>query len=144
MRKPRPRANAIDGHVGSRVRTRRTLLGLNQSQLGDALGITFQQVQKYEKGSNRISASRLYQISKILDVPVSYFYEDMPDELGRQTLPVKPPPRDESEPDTMHKRETLELVRAYYRLENATVRDRLRETVRAVAGEKRRGRRPNV
>ncbi len=144
MRKPRPRANAIDGHVGGRVRTRRTLLGLSQEKLGDALGLTFQQVQKYEKGSNRISASRLYQISKILDVPVSYFYEDMPDELRRQTLPVKPPPRDESEPDTMHKRETLELVRAYYRIENAAVRDRLRETVRAVAGEKRRGRRPKV
>ncbi len=144
MRKPRPRANAIDGHVGSRVRTRRTLLGLNQTQLGDALGITFQQVQKYENGSNRIGASRLYQISKILDVPVSYFYEDMPDDMGRKTLPVKPPPRDESEPDTMHKRETLELVRAYYRIENAAVRNRLRETVRAVAGEKRRGRRPNV
>ena len=66
MRKPRGRANAIDGHVGSRVRTRRTLLGLNQTQLGDALGITFQQVQKYEKGSNRVSASRLYQMSKTL------------------------------------------------------------------------------
>ncbi len=108
------------------------------------MGITFQQVQKYENGSNRIGASRLYHLSKILDVPISYFYEDMPDELGRQTLPVKPPPRDESEPDTMHKRETLELVRAYYRIENAAVRQVLRDTVRAVAGERRRGRRPNV
>ncbi len=59
--------------------------GLNQSQLGDALGLTFQQVQKYERGSNRISASRLFHLSKILDVPVSYFYEDMPDELGRKS-----------------------------------------------------------
>ncbi len=144
MRKPRGRANAIDAHVGSRIRTRRTLLGLNQSQLADALGITFQQVQKYEKGSNRIGASRLYHMSKILDVPVSYFYEDMPKELGRQTPPVREPTGEESEPDTMHKRETLELVRAYYRIENSAVRDRLRETVRAIAGEKRRGRRPNV
>ena len=85
MRKPKGGTNAIDGHVGSRVRTRRTLLGLNQSQLGDALGLTFQQVQKYERGSNRISASRLFHLSKILDVPVSYFYEDMPDELGRKS-----------------------------------------------------------
>ena len=134
MRKPKGGANSIDGHVGSRVRTRRTLLGLNQSQLGDALGLTFQQVQKYERGSNRISASRLFHLSKILDVPVSYFYEDMPKELGRKTLPTKPMPQDESEPDTTHKRETLELVRAYYRIENTNVRDRFRETVRTIAG----------
>ncbi len=113
------------------------ILGLSQTALGDALGLTFQQVQKYEKGSNRVGASRLYQLSKILDVPVSYFYEDMPDELARITLSVKPPTRDESEPDTMHKRETLELVRAYYRIENADVRQRLRDTVRAIAGERR-------
>ncbi len=134
----------IDRHVGSRVRSRRTLLGLNQTQLGDALGLTFQQVQKYEKGSNRIGASRLYHISKILDVPVSYFYEDMPKELGRKTLPMKAVPRDESEPDNLHKRETLELVRAYYRIENTNLRDRFRETVRAIAGEKRRGQRSGV
>ena len=144
MRTPRPRATAVDAHVGGRVRTRRTLLGLSQERLGEALGLTFQQVQKYEKGSNRIGASRLYHISKILDVPVSYFYEDMPDELGRQTLPVGQPTREESEPDTMHKRETLELVRAYYRIENAAVRQVLRDTVRAIAGEGRRGRPPKV
>ena len=134
MRKPRGRANAIDGHVGSRVRTRRTLLGLSQEMLGEALGISFQQLQKYERGSNRISASRLYHLSKILDVPVSYFYEDMADEqTGPQTQPTE-------EGDTMHKRETLELVRAYYRIENAAVRQRLREMVREVAGERRRRR----
>ncbi len=135
MRKPKGRANAIDGHVGSRVRTQRMLLGLNQTQLGDALGLTFQQVQKYEKGSNRVGASRLYQLSKILDVPVSYFYEDMPDELVKP--PVKPLAPAEGEPDTMHKRETLELVRAYYRIENADVRDRLRDMIREVAGTRR-------
>ena len=134
----------IDEHVGSRIRTRRTLLGLSQEKLGEALGLTFQQLQKYERGSNRVGASRLYHISKILDVPVSYFYEDMPEELERQTPPVNQLTREGSEPDTMHKRETLELVRAYYRIENAAIRDRLRETVRAVAGENRRGRRPNV
>ena len=144
MRTPRPRATAVDAHVGGRVRTRRTLLGLSQERLGEVLGLTFQQVQKYEKGSNRIGASRLYHISKILDVPVSYFYEDMPDELGRQTLPVGQPTREESKPDTMHKRETLELVRAYYRIENAAVRQVLRDTVRAIAGEGRRGRLPKV
>ncbi len=138
MRKPRPRANAIDAHVGHRVRTRRTLLGLNQTQLGEALGITFQQVQKYENGSNRIGASRLYHLSKILDVPVSYFYEDMPKELGEAPQPAERPSREERELDIMHKRETGELVRAYYRIEDAEVRQRLRETVRALAGERRR------
>ena len=120
------------------------LLGLSLEMLGETLGVSYQQLQKYEKGSDRISASRLYQMSQILDVPVSYFFEDMPDELVRKTLPGKPPPRDESEADTMHRHETLELVRAYYRIQNAAVRDRLRETIRAVAGEKRRGRRPSV
>ncbi len=144
MRKPKPRATAVDAYVGSRVRTRRTLLGLSQEKLADALGLTFQQVQKYETGSNRIGASRLYHLSKILDVPVSYFYEDMPEELAGPEMPRKPPTRVDAELDTMHKRETLELVRAYYRIKNANVRDRLRETIRAAAGERRRGRPPGV
>ncbi len=113
MRKLKGRANAIDGHVGNRVRTQRMLLGLSRERLGDALGLSFQQLQKYENGSDRVSAGRLYQISKILDVPVSDFFEDMPEELGRKTLPAKPIPQDESELDNLHKRETLELVRAY-------------------------------
>ena len=133
MRKPRGRANAIDAHVGSRIRTRRTLLGLNQTQLGETLGISFQQLQKYERGSNRISAGRLYHLSKFLDVPVSYFYEDMPDELVRKTLPGKPPPRDESEADTMHRRETLELVRAYYRIKSDKARKRIFELIKTIA-----------
>ncbi len=144
MRKPRGRSNAIDAHVGGRVRARRRLLGLSQGKLGDAMGLGFQQVQKYEKGANRIGASRLYQLSKILDVPVSYFFEDMPDEVVETPQPTGPLLPDDSEPDTMHKRETLELVRAYYRIEDATLRLRLREMVRALAGERRRGQRPNV
>ena len=123
----------IDKHVGSRVRTRRTLLGLNQSQLGKACGIAFQQIQKYERGSNRIGASRLYQISKVLDVPVSYFYEDMPEELGQSAPPETPPTGDEAEPDTMHKRETLELVRAYHRISSIHVRKRVFELLKSMA-----------
>ena len=69
--------NAIDMHVGNRVRLRRTLLGISQEQLGAELNVTFQQVQKYERGANRISASRLWDISQILDVPISYFFDDM-------------------------------------------------------------------
>lgn len=71
-------SDPVDVHVGSRVRLRRTLLGLSQERLGEQLGLTFQQVQKYEKGSNRISASRLFRIGRILGVPVQFFFEDMP------------------------------------------------------------------
>lgn len=69
--------NPIDVHVGSRVRLRRTLLGLSQERLGEAVGLTFQQIQKYERGANRIGASRLFEFSRILDVPVSFFFDDM-------------------------------------------------------------------
>src|SRR5947207_14839601 len=75
--------NPIDKHVGSRVRMRRMMLGMSQEKLGDALGLTFQQVQKYEKGTNRIGASRLQQISLILQVPVGFFFEGAPPPLGK-------------------------------------------------------------
>lgn len=82
---PRKQPNPIDVHVGSRLKLRRTMMGMTQEKLGDALGVTFQQVQKYEKGANRIGASRLQEIARILDVPVSYFFED-----AKQS--VEPPP----------------------------------------------------
>ncbi len=68
----------VDVHVGARLRVRRTLLGMSQTTLGDAIGLTFQQVQKYERGSNRISASRLFALTRVLDVPIQYFFDDMP------------------------------------------------------------------
>src|SRR5216684_737109 len=71
------RPSPIDVHVGSRIRLRRTLLGLSQERLGDALGLTFQQVQKYERGANRVGASRLFDLSRVLDVPISYFFDEM-------------------------------------------------------------------
>ena len=132
MRTPRPRATAVDAHVGTRVRMRRTLLGMSQTILGDALGLTFQQVQKYEKGANRIGASRLYDLSKILDVPISYFYEDMPDELGESKPTAKRASPKDSQGDIMNKRETLELVRGYYKIEDAGIRNRVRELLRAM------------
>ncbi len=112
----------VDAHVGSRVRLRRTLLGMNQTQLGEALGLTFQQVQKYERGFNRISASRLYQISQILDVPVSFFFDEFFDEA-----------KTGSPDDVSLKRETLELVRAYYRIRDPAARKRLYDMTRAMA-----------
>jgi len=95
----------IDIHVGARVRLRRVLLGLSQVQVSQAVGLAYQQVQKYEKGTNRISASLLHRIAQALDVPVSFFFDDMPD---GQRLPVALPD------DTMIRVETVELVRHYY------------------------------
>ena len=84
--------NPIDVHVGNRVRMRRMLVGLSQEKLGDSLKLTFQQVQKYEKGSNRISASRLYQIAQVLGVPVQFFFDDVPaDRAGRACREPGPP-----------------------------------------------------
>ena len=80
--------NPIDVHVGTRVRLRRTLLGLSQEKLGDAIGLTFQQVQKYERGANRIGASRLFDLSRVLDVPIAYFYDAMDDGVREQGTSV--------------------------------------------------------
>src|ERR1700757_484262 len=76
------RPSPIDVHVGSRIRLRRTLLGMSQERLGESLGLTFQQVQKYERGVNRVGASRLFDLSRVLDVPISFFFDDMPDSLA--------------------------------------------------------------
>src|SRR5215467_14082693 len=84
--------NPIDKHVGARVRMRRMMVGMSQEKLGDALGLTFQQVQKYEKGTNRIGASRLQQIASILQVPVAFFFEGAPDLVGNSPQGVRPTP----------------------------------------------------
>lgn len=123
----------IDIHVGSRVRLRRTLLGMSQEKLGDALGLTFQQIQKYERGANRIGSSRLFKLSQILDVPVSFFFDDMPEEVERANRGLAEAPAEPFEADQLSKRETLELVRAYYRVTDAKVRKRVFELVKAVA-----------
>ena len=123
----------VDVHVGGRVRMRRTLLGMSQTSLGKALGLTFQQIQKNECGFNRIGASRLYQLSHVLDVPLSYFFDDMP-ELDLDDMPgLSKTKREDLEPDPMVKRETLELVRAYYRNRDPKLRNALRHIVIALA-----------
>jgi transcriptional regulator with XRE-family HTH domain len=126
--------NPVDVHVGSRVRLRRTLLGMSQEKLGDALGLTFQQVQKYERGTNRIGSSRLYQLSRILEVPVAFFFDDMPGEIsGVPAAPgVAEAGQEPLEHDQLSKRETLELVRAYYRIADPQVRRRIFELVKAI------------
>jgi transcriptional regulator with XRE-family HTH domain len=131
--------NAIDMHVGKRIRLRRTLLGMSQEQLGSELDITFQQVQKYERGANRVSASRLWDISQILDSPINYFFDDMSENTMRSS------PRrvsrgaddvdlsDEQTKDPMARRETLELVRTYYSIRTPLVRKRVSDMVKSIA-----------
>ena len=128
-RKPNP----IDVHVGMRVHIRRTMRGMSQSKLGEALNVTFQQVQKYEKGKNRISASRLYQISQTLDVPISYFFDELPDNISGPKAPGLAKGGG-FEGDPLAKQETLQLVNAYYRLPSLELRNSVRKLVKALAG----------
>ncbi|CAK0763464.1 Transcriptional regulator [Azospirillaceae bacterium] len=125
----------IDVHVGSRVRLRRTLLGMSQEKLGEAIGLTFQQVQKYERGTNRISASKLWILANMLDVPVSFFFDDLSEGETTQSPSSSLAQRDDDSSflDPAIKRETLELVRAYYRINDPIIRRRLFELTKAVA-----------
>lgn len=131
------RPNPVDIHVGSRVRLRRTLLGMSQERLGDAIGLTFQQVQKYERGANRIGASRLFDLSRVLEVPISFFFDDFGNTREVVPFPNLPDGVDGAdgryEPDPMMKRETLELVRAYYRIADPQIRRRLFDLTKAIA-----------
>jgi len=131
--------NPIDIHVGARLRQRRTLLGMSQGKLGDMIGLTFQQIQKYERGANRIGASRLYDLSRILDVSIAYFFEEMDDEIreNRYEAVTNHLSTDVSafEVDDMVRRETLELVRNYYKVSNPTIRRRLFEMTKALASD---------
>jgi len=111
---------------------------MSQEKLGEAIGLTFQQVQKYERGANRIGASRLFDLSRVLDVPVSFFFDDMPADQDAITATDHGGGFAEEksggfEPDPMAKRETLELVRAYYRITDPQVRKRLFELTKSVA-----------
>jgi transcriptional regulator with XRE-family HTH domain len=133
------RPSPIDVHVGSRIRLRRTLLGMSQERLGEALGLTFQQVQKYERGVNRVGASRLFDLSRVLDVPISFFFDDMPDALSggvgahaSKRLAGFADTQDGFGDDTLNRRETLELVRAYYRITDPAVRKRVFELIKSM------------
>ena len=134
-RTPSGKPNPIDVHVGARVRLRRTLLGMSQEKLGELLGLTFQQVQKYERGANRVGASRLFDLSRVLDVPVSFFFDDMTQEVESLSPRLISGLSEEPasfEADPMTKRETLELVRAYYRITDPQVRKRVLDLAKAL------------
>src|SRR5258707_13626614 len=120
--------NPIDKHVGSRVRMRRMMLGMSQEKLGDALSLTFQQVQKYEKGTNRIGASRLQQISLILQVSVSFFFEGAPPPPGRP-IGINEAPSPTYVTDFLATTDGLTLTKAFMRLKNPKLRRRISELV---------------
>jgi transcriptional regulator with XRE-family HTH domain len=126
--------NPIDVHVGSRVRLRRNMLGFSQEKLGEAIGLTFQQVQKYERGANRIGASRLHDLSRVLDVPVSFFFDDM-DPVRAPAIPggFAEPAAEAFDADPLRKRETIDLVNAYYQIDDSAVRRRLFDLAKALA-----------
>lgn len=126
--------NPIDIHVGMRVRLQRTLMGLSQEKLGELIGLTFQQVQKYERGANRVGASRLYDLSRVLEVPVGFFFDDMPEEITDRSPLSRLAEAPDYKPgeDEMHKRETLELVRAYYRIPDPKLRRNLFDLMKSL------------
>lgn len=124
--------NPIDKHVGSRVRMRRMMLGMSQEKLGDALGLTFQQVQKYEKGTNRIGASRLQQISDILQVPVSFFFEGAPSAQGQATPGMGESPSPAYVSDFLATSDGLALTKAFVQIKDSRLRRRIVDLVEAM------------
>lgn len=137
-------ANLIDAWVGHRIRMRRTILGLSQTDLADQIGVTFQQIQKYERGANRVSGSRIYDLARVLGVEIAWFFADMPQDIAEQSprliseAPASSLRRDAAGAadifhDPIFRRETLEFVRAYGAIPDAAVRGRLRALVMSLA-----------
>jgi transcriptional regulator with XRE-family HTH domain len=129
--------NPVDKHVGSRVRMRRMMLSMSQEKLGDALGLTFQQVQKYEKGTNRIGASRLQQISHILQVPVSFFFEgapSVPSLTRHEGMAEAPSPAYVA--DFLATSDGLALTKAFMRISDSKLRRRIVDLVEQIASDK--------
>lgn len=135
MTENKKKPNPIDIHVGSRVRLRRNMLGMSQEKLGESLGITFQQIQKYEKGTNRVGASRLQAIATILGVPVSFFFEDAPDMPSAAAGGFREDNATSYVVDFLNSAEGLQLNRAFVRIADAKVRRRVVDLVKALADD---------
>ena len=133
---PKKKANPVDAHVGYRVRLRRMLIGMSQERLGELLGLTFQQVQKYERGINRIGAGRLFEVAEILGVPINFFYEGIDgiqasgDTNGRQPAAVM---------DFLSSSEGIQLSTAFMSIKDVKVRRRILDLVRTISGENHSG-----
>jgi len=121
----KPRAGPVDVHIGRRIRLRRSAMRMTLGSLGEALGLSFQQVQKYERGANRVGSARLHDLSRALAVPVSYFFDGM----AQKAADIE----DTRDPGFIVRRETLDLVHAYDRIADAVVRKRVLDLIRALA-----------
>ncbi len=124
----------IDRHVGSRLRMRRNMVGISQDELGKAVGITFQQIQKYERGTNRIGSSRLYEIAKVLNVPVSFFFEQFSDEEGGEKATAFAENQGDSyESESCYSnKETMALIQAYYRITDVRIRQKVLALIKSL------------
>ena len=131
LRLPSP----VDAHVGGRLRMRRVLLGMSQEAVGDKLGLTFQQVQKYEKGVNRIGASRLFQLANILGVPVQYFFQDMPLIAESDPPTVEGHAREATIMEFLRTNDGMELTKAFLRISDIRSRRAILELARSLAGK---------
>jgi transcriptional regulator with XRE-family HTH domain len=125
--------NPIDVYVGGRVRLRRLMIGMSQEKLGEEVGLTFQQIQKYEKGVNRIGASRLYQLSQVLNVPIQFFFQDAPIQGTGASPAASQSEQDSVIYDFLNSREGLELNRAYVRISDARVRRSIVDLMRSLS-----------
>lgn len=126
------KSNPIDVHVGGRVRLRRMLVGFSQEKLGDRMGLTFQQIQKYEKGVNRIGASRLFDLSQILGVPVQFFFEGAPTSMAADSADYEEPGSGRYLQEFLNTRDGLELNRAFVKINDSQVRRSVIDLVRAL------------
>ena len=119
-------ANTVDTYVGQRIRDKRNERGMSQTEVANAIGVTFQQVQKYERGTNRVGASRLFDLSRILSVPIQYFFAG----LNNQSTPIE---KEDDNVIHLMKPDTVELVEAYYKVENLQVRRQILSTIRSIS-----------
>lgn len=132
--------HSVDVHVGQRLRQRRTLLGMTQTELADIMGVTFQQIQKYEKGSNRISASRLYEMSEALKVKISYFFDEMPLEISKKPekqtdVVIIGSGESDNSGDIFLRKKSIELIRHFYQIPDKDIRDRVFGLVKSMADD---------
>lgn len=132
-RPPKEAPDPIDIHVGQRLKARRVGLRISQSDIGKALDVTFQQIQKYENGANRVGASNLYRLAQALDVDVSYFFADMPSGAKMKSLSDQPAASFEHDP--MHQPESIKLVHNYFRIASPAVRNRVFQLVKSISDQ---------
>lgn len=132
-KKTRGTPSDVDKHVGKRLKIRRNLMGLSQDELAQEIGVTFQQVQKYEHGTNRISSGRLYEFADILNVPINFFFEGIPGSASELGMVSDNEQDAFQQKNMLEDKETIDLVRAYYAIKDENIRNRLLQFIRSLA-----------